>query len=66
MTFLAEYNTYNTMKRLLTALALALGMTATAAASHPATPKREFRGGWMHTVFQGQYLRKGTVELQNI
>lgn len=27
-------------------------------------PKREFRGGWMHTVHQGQYKQKGTAELQ--
>ncbi|MCM1066580.1 MAG: family 10 glycosylhydrolase [Muribaculaceae bacterium] len=24
------------------------------------TPKREFRGAWLHTVFQEQYLRNGT------
>lgn len=25
-------------------------------------PKREFRGAWMHTVFQGQYARQSTEE----
>ena len=29
-----------------------------------ANPKREFRGAWMHTVYQGQYAQKGTAELQ--
>ncbi|MGM9852344.1 MAG: glycoside hydrolase family 10 protein [Muribaculaceae bacterium] len=29
-----------------------------------ANPKREFRGAWMHTVYQGQYAQKGTNELQ--
>lgn len=28
-------------------------------------PKREFRGAWLHTVYQGQYAQKGTAELQS-
>lgn len=27
-------------------------------------PKREFRGAWLHTVFQGQYARQTTAENQ--
>lgn len=42
--------------------AAALVLTAGVALS--ANPKREFRGAWMHTVYQSQYAQKGTAELQ--
>jgi uncharacterized lipoprotein YddW (UPF0748 family) len=29
-----------------------------------ANPKREFRGAWMHTVYQDQYSKKSTAELK--
>lgn len=34
-------------------------------AAQAANPKREFRGAWLHTVYQGQYAQKGTAELQS-
>lgn len=34
-------------------------------AAQAGNPKREFRGAWMHTVYQGQYAQKGTAELQS-
>ena len=43
----------------LAAITVMAGMTATAA-----NPKREFRGAWMHTVYQAQYADKGTAALQ--
>ena len=42
-------------------MALALGVPTAMGAN----PKREFRGAWMHTVYQGQYAKKGTAELQD-
>lgn len=47
--------------RLLLAAAAVAFITGAAAA---ANPKREFRGAWMHTVYQPQYSEKGTTELQ--
>ena len=49
------------MKRILSAVVVAALCATTATA---ANPKREFRGGWMHTVYQGQYAQKSTPELQ--
>lgn len=43
------------------AIAIAGAFATTASAKNP---KREFRGAWMHTVYQGQYAEKGTAELQ--
>ena len=48
-------------KKLTAAVAAVLLFTATAGA---ANPKREFRGAWMHTIFQSQYAKKPTAELQ--
>ena len=49
------------MKKILTILTVAaLGAVTVMGAN----PKREFRGGWMHTVYQGQYAQKSTSELQ--
>ena len=42
----------------------ALAITLMAASASAVNPKREFRGAWMHTVFQGQYASKSTPELQ--
>ena len=47
--------------KLITAVLAVAAVTATVNA---ANPKREFRGGWMHTVYQPQYSQKGTQELQ--
>lgn len=47
-------------KLLSAALLLYLGATVAVAEN----PKREFRGAWMHTVYQSQYSEKGTAELQ--
>ena len=49
------------MKKILTILTVAALGAVTAMG---ANPKREFRGGWMHTVYQGQYAQKSTSELQ--
>lgn len=49
------------MKKLLTTALIAL-MTATAASAQ--NPKREFRGAWMHTVYQGQYHDQNTSQNQ--
>lgn len=49
------------MKKILSVLVVAALGAVTAMS---ANPKREFRGGWMHTVFQGQYAQKSTPELQ--
>ena len=43
---------------------VALMGAASGHAKDAANPKREFRGGWMHTVYQGQYAQKGTDELK--
>ncbi len=47
------------MKKLLLTLLAAAAVMATAVAENP---KREFRGAWMHTVFQEQYHRQNTEE----
>lgn len=49
------------MKKLFSFIAVVAVMATTAMGSNP---KREFRGGWMHTVYQGQYAQKGSHELQ--
>lgn len=49
------------MKKLFLALALAARLSVTATAENP---KREFRGAWMHTVFQEQYHRQNTAQNQ--
>lgn len=49
------------LKKTFAAL-VAAALTASMAIAE--NPKREFRGGWMHTVFQGQYAKLGTEELQ--
>lgn len=51
-------NLSNKLIAALAALALMGG------AAQGANPKREFRGAWMHTVYQPQYAEKGTAELQ--
>lgn len=44
---------------------LAIGAVMLVAAVAKAdNPKHEFRGAWMHTVYQAQYAQKGTQELQ--
>lgn len=43
------------------AASLLILLTAISAYSACANPKREFRGAWMHTVFQDQYLRQTTA-----
>ena len=45
-----------------TVLALLAALTMVGVADS-ANPKREFRGAWMHTIFQKQY-QKPTAELQ--
>lgn len=52
------------MKTITKYLCLAAAALITASSAGAANPKREFRGGWMHTVYQGQYAQKGTFELQ--
>lgn len=47
------------MKRIILTLAT-VAMTATALVAK--NPKTEFRGAWMHTVFQGQYAKQSTEE----
>lgn len=47
------------MKKLTLYIAFAL-LTALAASAQ--SPKREFRGAWLHTVFQTQYLRNTTAQ----
>lgn len=48
------------IKRILLSLAAVSMLCSGASASNP---KREFRGAWMHTIFQEQY-KKPTAELQ--
>lgn len=36
----------------------------TAVAENAPQPKREFRGAWLHTVFQDQYLKQNTAQNQ--
>jgi uncharacterized lipoprotein YddW (UPF0748 family) len=48
------------LKKIIT-LAIAAAISVAAIALNP---KREFRGAWMHTVYQPQYAEKGTVELK--
>lgn len=47
------------MKKLFVAALLA---AATLIGANAQNPKREFRGAWMHTVFQEQYHRQSTEE----
>lgn len=47
------------MKKLLIALTLALTAMTGAYAQNP---KREFRGAWMHTVYQDQYHKQSTEQ----
>lgn len=47
------------MKKLFLALAVALTGAAALSAQNP---KREFRGAWMHTVYQGQYHDQNTEQ----
>ena len=51
------------MNKTLLTLALALGTVASAFAATP-EDNREFRGAWMHTVYQGQYKRNNTEQNQ--
>lgn len=52
---------FNNLKYSLTiAVAAAFASQMAAAASH--NPKREFRGAWMHTIFQNQYHDQTTDE----
>ena len=51
--------TFNNLKYSLTiAVAAAFASQMTTAASY--NPKREFRGAWMHTIFQNQYHDQST------
>ena len=52
------------MKTITKYICLAAAALIAAGPVGAANPKREFRGGWMHTVYQGQYAQKGTFELQ--
>ena len=47
------------MKKLTLYIAFVLLTTLAALAQ---SPKREFRGAWLHTVFQTQYLRNTTAQ----
>jgi uncharacterized lipoprotein YddW (UPF0748 family) len=48
------------LKRIISVAIAATVMVAAIALN----PKREFRGAWMHTVYQPQYAQKGTNELK--
>ena len=48
------------LKKIILTIVVVCGLTAFAG-----NPKREFRGAWMHTVFQPQYASKSTAELQS-
>ncbi|MCM1451455.1 MAG: family 10 glycosylhydrolase [Clostridium sp.] len=43
-------------------LSLFLGLACVAVSFAQSNPKREFRGAWMHTVFQAQYAKQSTDE----
>lgn len=47
------------MKKLVLSLIL---ITACLAGAYSLNPKREFRGAWLHTVFQDQYYRQTTKQ----
>ncbi len=48
------------MKRILALLLIAISCAAISRAQ--GNPKREFRGAWMHTVYQAQYAKHSTQE----
>ena len=48
-------------KYLLTAILMLVSVSATGVEP---LPKREFRGAWLHTVFQGQYAQNTTAQNQ--
>lgn len=53
-----------TFKQTLIAAAISLGALCLQGQTTAKDPHREFRGAWMHTVFQSQYAKKSTPELQ--
>ena len=51
------------LRKALLALIAAMAVLPVAAKDIP-QPRREFRGAWMHVIFQAQYSEKSTAELQ--
>lgn len=49
---------------MILAAALMFGISSASMANDAAAPKREFRGAWLHTVFQGQYHDQTTAQNQ--
>jgi uncharacterized lipoprotein YddW (UPF0748 family) len=56
---LQKYHTMKIKNLVVAAIAAAFALNGQAA-----SPKREFRGAWMHTVFQEQYSSKTTSQLK--
>jgi uncharacterized lipoprotein YddW (UPF0748 family) len=52
------------MKRISFILSLLLFFTTACVAVQSSNPKREFRGAWMHTIFQSQYTKMSPSECQ--
>lgn len=50
------------MKQILKAFIIVIALAIGAGTVRGAEPKREFRGAWLHTIFQGQYKRQGTEQ----
>ncbi|MDE5661845.1 MAG: family 10 glycosylhydrolase [Muribaculaceae bacterium] len=48
------------MKKALLTILIAAAAVLTAVTADGRAPRREFRGAWLHTVFQGQYKSQGT------
>lgn len=48
------------MRHILSAILIMLSLTATSV--EPQSPIREFRGAWLHTVFQSQYAQQTTAQ----
>lgn len=53
-----------TLKKLFVAALTALAAFNSYGNDQADNPKREFRGAWIHTIFQSQYSRQSTNENQ--
>lgn len=59
------YNTLlDDMKMKLRIALVAIALCATVVAAFARQPKREFRGAWLHTIYQEQYSRQSTLDNQ--
>ncbi len=52
------------IKQILTLVTLVASLTVNVSAKTDNNPRREFRGAWLHTVYQSQYSRLTTPQLK--